>query len=709
MAGVLIVNKPIYLLPFIIAYKLVYFVISLPFKFVKYFSIGFFAINYVIISYFIDFIYMFIKYTIYGLIFISMTCYRILRLIVMAIYQFIKYFIMGLMTTVIVIINLIIGIFKNSTKILKGIINTIKMFFRCILLGFVFTSFIVYKLIKYVLMSLVFPFVPFIDLIVKANSKYKVYTNTKKEHEERKFEARREEYVRRHAERLKKEDELKAHRADIIAERKKRKAQDNEAYYNEKVVIEKKKISDYINDFLMVFVNVPSKFYQKLVKKYNNLSVVKNMRNKKDMERESLLMSFAGEEAERSDIKLLYEYVAKNPEGKVIKGYFDAFSKVEVHSFLLSEGFEVYSIKTSAWIRFIHGNAGSNKVKIKTKDLIFFITQLSTYIKAGIPLVEALKILTRQFKNKGYQRIFRSLIYDLTMGETFSDALTKQGTAFPRLLVNMVKASEMTGQLPEVLDDMADYFTEVDKTRKQMVTAMMYPVIIMFVAVVVITFILIYVIPRFVDIYSSMDSSQIPAFTQMIISASAFLKNYLLYIILGIVAFVFAFRYLFINVKLFKTMVQWIVMHIPVFGNVVIYNEVTMFTKTFSSLLAHNVFITDSMEILNKITNNEIYKMLILDTITNLAKGEKISEAFKDHWAFPVPAYEMIVTGEKTGELPEMMAKVSSYYQELHANSVTRIKTFMEPVLIIFLTVVVGGIVLAIIIPMFNMYSAIQA
>jgi type IV pilus assembly protein PilC len=149
-------------------------------------------------------------------------------------------------------------------------------------------------------------------------------------------------------------------------------------------------------------------------------------------------------------------------------------------------------------------------------------------------------------------------------------------------------------------------------------------------------------------------------------------------------------------------------MHIPVVKHIIIYNEVTMFTKTFGSLLAHNVFITDSMEVLNKVTSNEIYKMLILDTISNLARGNTISTAFKDHWAFPLPAYEMLVTGEKTGRLPEMMLKVSDYYQELHANTVTRLKAFLEPILIIFLTVIVGAIVLAVVIPMFSMYEAIQ-
>ena len=179
-------------------------------------------------------------------------------------------------------------------------------------------------------------------------------------------------------------------------------------------------------------------------------------------------------------------------------------------------------------------------------------------------------------------------------------------------------------------------------------------------------------------------------------------------LIIGIIGVIFIFVWLYKNVKLFRTMIQWMLMKLPIVGNVIIYNEVTMFTKTFASLLKHNVFITDSMEILNKITNNEIWKMIILDTITNLAKGDKISLAFQDHWAVPIPAYEMIVTGERTGQLPEMMQKVSDYYQELHKNQVGRIKAFVEPILILFLTGAVGLIVMSIIIPMFGMYSQLS-
>lgn len=461
----------------------------------------------------------------------------------------------------------------------------------------------------------------------------------------------------------------------------------------------------FTDNLLKKINDLPKNIKKSLKAKYNNLTIVKNIKNKRDINRQALLLSFEGDDAKKSDEKLTYQYVAKSPSGKIVRDYFDAYSKVEVHSFLLSEGYEVYSIKTSSVIQIL--NSSVVKSKIKMKDLIFFLTQLSTYIKSGISLVDALKILSRQYKNKSYQKIFRTIIYDLTMGDSFSQALEKQSSAFPKLLINMVKAAEMTGDLAETLDDMAEYYTQTEKVRKQMFTALLYPTIILIVAIGVLSFIMIYIIPKFVEIYESMNA-QIPTITAIVLSFSNFMQKY--YIIVFAVFFgsIILLKFLYDNVKIIRTFLQWFAMHLPVFGNIIIYNEVTMFTKTFSSLLKHNVFITDSMEILNKITNNEIYKMLILDTITNLARGDKISDAFRDHWVFPIPAYEMIVTGEKTGQLAEMMAKVADYYQELHKNLVTRMKTFIEPVLIIVLTIVVGIIIVSIVKPMFDMYSVLQ-
>ena len=536
------------------------------------------------------------------------------------------------------------------------------------------------------------------------NSTVKTKLLLSKEERANIIKIRNREQIRLKKQSLKDLDSKRKQREEVKAAKVDAKKKLNDSYVNDKVKIEKPKAFGDLGEFFKKLNKLPELIKEKI----SNNDFSKSKRNREMMKREALLINFDGADAEKSDVKILYEYVAKTPEGKVVKDYFEAFSKVEVHSFLLSEGYEVYSIRTNKWIQLMHKNANTNNIKIKTKDLIFFVTQLSTYIKAGIPLVDSLKILERQYKNRGYKKIFKAVIYDLTMGENFSEALLKQNVAFPKLLINMVKTAEMTGELPEVLDDMADYYTETEKTRKQMVTALMYPSLVFVFATGVIIFIMMYVVPQFVEIYESMDASKIPSFTLMVIGVSSFLKKYIIWLVIGIVLFVVLFIYMFKNIKFFRTICQYIFMKIPIIGTTIIYNEVTMFTKTFASLLSHNVFITESMEVLNKITNNEIYKMIILDTMSNLSKGDKISAAFKDHWAFPVPAYEMLVTGEKTGELPEMMSKVSKYYQELHKEQVARIKTFIEPALTVFLTVIVGIIIMSIIIPMFGMYSTIQ-
>ena len=215
-----------------------------------------------------------------------------------------------------------------------------------------------------------------------------------------------------------------------------------------------------------------------------------------------------------------------------------------------------------------------------------------------------------------------------------------------------------------------------------------------------------YVVPKFVDLFNSLDPNSIPKITLIVLAISQYLKRRWLQLLAIIALIIVIVVYLYKNVEVFRTMIQWLAMHMPVLGNIIIYNEITVFSKTFSSLLKHNVFITDSMEILTKITRNEIYKVIMLDTITNLAKGEKISASFKDHWAVPVPAYEMIVTGERTGQLAEMLEKVSEFYQDMHATAVGRLKTFIEPILIVMLTVIVGVIILSVIVPMFALYNA---
>lgn len=732
------------------------FILLLPFKLIRFFCLGLFFTSYALIGFVVTTIGNLIKYTFLGIVVVSKnvfdfgkTLFLTILKIPVFIYHVIRYAYLGILQIATIIYHSIkcilkyswlgicmvadilihfiklvgygiLGLFLFIRSIIRyaclGLLRVSDMTYRMMrysgigllrssttvyhgmryaLMGCLTISLYVYHWMRYVIKGLEVPFIFLFNILYRL----KLENDKQKEAQRLRNEKLSE------AKRLERERLLEAQRKKAEEYRKKK---EKDVYVNPEIKIKKKTFGDKLNDFIERLISAPSNFVKSIKNKIYNSSFAKDKRNRQELSRNVLLVDYEGEDAVRSPTKQLYEYEATDANGKYVKNYFEAYSKVEVHSYLLSEGFTVYSIRTNKWIQLIHALESTSQVKIKTKDLIFFLTQLSTYIKAGIPLVDSLRVLERQYRNKNYKRIFKVMIYELTMGENFSTAMERQGKAFPSLLINMVKTSEMTGNLPEVLDDMAEYYTEMDKTKKEMITAMTYPTIVLIVALGVTTFIMMFVIPKFVEIYESMDASKIPGITIFIMNLSAFLQKYFWLVLLGVVLFVGLVAYCYKNVKSIRKGMQWLTMHLPVFGNIVIFNEVTMFTKTFASLLEHNVFITDCMDILNKVTNNEIYHMLIRDTIANLARGEKISTSFEGHWAFPIPAYEMLVTGEKTGELPQMMKKVSEYYQDLHRNAVGRVKTFMEPLLIIFLTAVVGVIVLAIVIPMFNMYNTIE-
>ncbi len=421
--------------------------------------------------------------------------------------------------------------------------------------------------------------------------------------------------------------------------------------------------------------------------------------------RENLINSIEASEEQRSSTPVTFRYVALSPEGKQVKNTFLAFSKTEVYTFLESEGYKVFSIDTSPMIERLYGNNIFSSRKIKTKDIVFWLTQLSTYLKAGIPLTDAMRILSKQMGSKAnIKRTFDSIVYNLTLGESFSTCLEKQGEAFPPLLINMIKAAEATGDLEATLDDMANYYSAIESTRKEMISALTYPALVFVFSIAVVIFILVYLIPQFVSIYETAGVTLNPI-TAFIIMASDFLQKNLFYVVVVLAIFITVFYVMYKNIKAFRYFVQTVMMKLPLLGNVIIYKEMTVFTKTFASLLKNNVFITESMDILGKVTSNEIYREIMINTINYIGRGEKISSAFKDHWAIPEVAYYMMVTGESTGELAEMMEKVSEYYEEQHKMLVDSMKTLIEPILIVFLAVVVGGIMIAIIVPMFGLYS----
>ena len=397
-----------------------------------------------------------------------------------------------------------------------------------------------------------------------------------------------------------------------------------------------------------------------------------------------------------------FTYVILNDLGKKVKSSIDAESEAEVRNFLASQNYKVVTVEPR--------KASDMEIsfgKMSASDLAFSLTQLSTYIKSGIPLADSVTILAKQANKPTLRKSFNQLVFELLKGENLSDAMLSQSKVYPGLLINMVKTAEMTGDLPSILDDMAEYYTSMDQTKKQMRSAMIYPIIVLTIAFGVLIFMLTYLVPQFASMFKENDAS-LPALTQAILNVSDFMIHNWAILLVAILILVITFIVLMKKVVSFKRTVQIVLMHIPLIKNIIIYNEVANFTKTFASLLNHGVFITDSMEILSKITNNEIYKGIIANCLTNLAKGESVSSAFKGQWAFPVVAYEMIVTGEKTGQLGPMMEKVAGHFQMLHKNIIEQMKSLVEPLLICFLAVVVGIILLSIIQPMFAIYDTVK-
>ena len=398
-----------------------------------------------------------------------------------------------------------------------------------------------------------------------------------------------------------------------------------------------------------------------------------------------------------------FKYKAVSEMGKKVSGSFEAETIDDCKHFLELQGYTNIKIVPRSKLDIdIEFNA-----KLKAADLSFDLTQLSTYIKSGISLIDGVTILAKQAKKSVSKKIYQKLVYDLLKGYSLSVAMDKQGEAFPQLLINMVRSAEMTGDLPSILDDMADYYEGVEQTKKTMKSAMTYPILVLTLAIGVFIFMLMYLVPQFITLYES-NGASLPGITLFVIGLSSFIQHSIIYLILGIIIVILIFYLCYRNIFVFRKAIQTATMKMPIFGNIIIYNEVYTFTKTFASLINHGVFITDSMEILSKITNNEVYKAIIAKTLSNLAKGDNISKSFKNEWAFPTVAYHMLVTGENTGQLGLMMEKVSEHYQQLHKALVDQLKGLIEPIMILVVAGIVGVILVSIITPMFSIYEQVQ-
>ena len=465
-------------------------------------------------------------------------------------------------------------------------------------------------------------------------------------------------------------------------------------------------ITSFIKHFLIgikfVFFDVYYNVIESLTTNKQTIS-----QKKKDSEKVNLIEEMQKDILSREIKKDYYIYTGIDENSKKVSGRMSARSKITLNNFLANEGIKVTEIKKDFIYNFLKKIGLDSEKELRTKDLIFWLTAISTYLKSGLTLNDTIKIMTKQAeKDLTKSKLYRSISYELTLGESFSTALENQGHVFPPLLINMIKSAEATGDLIKTLDDMANYYTEIDKTRKEMISAIIYPTILLVFALAVMTFIMVYVIPEFIKVYNQAGIT-VNGFTLAIINLSNYITANLSIISTIALIAIITILFLYKKSQSFRKFIQTIGMKIPFFGNIIIYHELTLFTKTFASLLKNNVYIVNSMEILTNITNNEVYKDIMIETISNIARGEKISLSFYNKWCVPDVAYYMISTGETTGELSLMMDKVASYYSDLHRSKVVNLKSFLEPIMIVILALIVGIIILAVVIPMFSLYGEI--
>ncbi|HEU4880546.1 MAG TPA: type II secretion system F family protein [Gemmatimonadaceae bacterium] len=343
---------------------------------------------------------------------------------------------------------------------------------------------------------------------------------------------------------------------------------------------------------------------------------------------------------------------------------------------------------------------------IKMRDIVILTRQFSTMINAGLPLVQAMTILADQSQNKTLSEIMRKVVFDVESGNTVADALSKHPQAFTNLYVNMVAAGEAGGILDTILMRLATFMEKNDALVRKVKGAMIYPGVIMSVAAIAVTVLLIFVIPVFENLFTSAGLA-LPLPTRIVMGASRFLKGYW-YIVLAVIGTAtFLFRR-YNATSDGKLKVDKFMLKVPVLGDVLRKSAVSRFTRTLGTLISSGVSILDGLEITAKTAGNRVVQDAIMESRSSIAGGDTIAQPLKKSGVFPPMVISMISVGEQTGGLDEMLSKIADFYDEEVDAAVSNLLSLLEPVMIVFLGVVVGGMVVAMYLPIFDMINAVQ-
>jgi len=338
------------------------------------------------------------------------------------------------------------------------------------------------------------------------------------------------------------------------------------------------------------------------------------------------------------------------------------------------------------------------------KDLVIFTRQFATMIDAGLPLVQCLDILGSQQEKKLFKNIIISVKEDVESGATFADALGKHPRTFDVLYVNLVAAGEVGGILDTILDRLATYIEKAESLKAQVKSALVYPGTIVTVAVVITGILMVFVVPMFQEMFAGAGVA-LPVPTQILVNLSIFVKTKLYIAVIAIILFIIAFTY-FYRTSAGNRIVDDLLLKVPVFGPLLKKVAVARFTRTLGTMISSGVPIMDALEITAKTAGNKTVEIEVMNTRTGISEGKTIAEPMSTSKVFPPMVVQMVAVGEATGNMDAMLNKIADFYDDEVDLAVTALTSLLEPALMVFLGVVVGGMVIALYLPIFDMAAA---
>ena len=398
-----------------------------------------------------------------------------------------------------------------------------------------------------------------------------------------------------------------------------------------------------------------------------------------------------------------FTYQARDTSGNPKGGDIEAENQQAASSLLMDRGLMVISIRASAGSK---AGRKRRQGKVKSQDLVVFTRQLATMMDAGLPLVQTLTALEEQTENPIFKPVLRNVTTRVEQGHSFSEALAEHPKVFTKLYVSMVEAGETGGLLAEILDRLASYLESTARLKKKVKSAMSYPVIVCFIALSIALLLIVKVIPIFAGIYKDFGAA-LPAPTQILIDISDIIRSYFILAIGTVAGVIFGF------VKFKQTkrgMAIWdrAKLRMPVFGKLIHKIAISRFARTFAALLRSGAPILETLRIVGQSAGNTVVERAVEKTAASIERGDNLAVALGQHPIFPPMLVRMVSAGEQTGKVDVMLEKISDFYDEEIEATLSGLTSLIEPLLIVFLGVVVGSIVICMFLPIFKLNQIVQ-